>query len=84
MLMSFTVLMIMVRKLLKITHIVTLPEGRFTLQGEQLVQFHAVIDPFQEREDYGIDLYLSVLELITNMAQRMTTLVNFYIYCVSK
>lgn len=66
------------------TDIVTLPEGRFTLQGEQLVQFHAVIDPFQEREDYGIDLYLSVLELITNMARRMTTLVNLYIYCVSK
>ena len=59
------------------TDIVTVPEERFTLQGEQLVQLRAVIDTFQEREDYGIDLYLLVLELITNMVRCMTTLVNF-------
>lgn len=49
------------------TDIVTVFEERFTLQGEQLVQLRAVIDPLQESEDHGIDLYLSVLELITNM-----------------
>ena len=36
------------------TDIVTVPEGRFTLQGEQLVQLRAVIDPFQEKRIMGL------------------------------
>lgn len=45
---------------------VTVPEVNFHLQGHELNQLIAMFDPLQESDNYGIDLYLSVLELVNS------------------
>ena len=43
---------------------ITIPEGRFTLRASELDQLHATVNPLQESENYGIDLYISVLTFL--------------------
>ena len=43
---------------------VTVPEGQFHLQPEGLAELQDSVDPLQESNNYGIDLYLAVLDSI--------------------
>ena len=41
---------------------VTVPQGRFNLS--ELEQLRTIVDPLQESDNYGIDLYLAVIEYL--------------------
>ena len=45
---------------------VIVSQVNFHLQGHELNQLIAMFDPLQESDNYGIDLYLSVLELLNS------------------
>ena len=44
--------------------VVVVPPVRFSLSGEELNQIVAMYDPLQDSDNYGIDLYLSVVGLL--------------------
>ena len=46
---------------------VVVPEGQFTLDQSQLSQLQATINPLEASDNYGIDLYLSVLEYLPSL-----------------
>ena len=46
--------------------IVTVPETRIRLLNEQLLQLSNTVDPLEKSDNYGIDLYLAVLELLSD------------------
>ena len=46
---------------------VTIPQGRFTLQQTELDQLQRTVDPLQQSDNHGIDLYLSVLEYMHSL-----------------
>ena len=43
---------------------VTVPEGQFHLQPAELAELQDSVNPLQESNNYGIDLYLAVLDFI--------------------
>ena len=46
---------------------ITVPEVRFTLSGNQLAALSALIDPLKESNNYGIELYCSVLDHLRSL-----------------
>ena len=48
---------------------VAVPQGRFHLSDQIQLQLHTIVDPLQESDNYGIDLYLAVIEYIHSMYQ---------------
>lgn len=45
---------------------VVVPQVRFSLRGNELNQIVAMYSPLQESDNYGIDLYISVVELLSS------------------
>ena len=48
---------------------VAVPQGRFHLSDQIQLQLHTIVDPLQESDNYGIDLYLAVIEYIHSVYQ---------------
>ena len=48
---------------------VAVPQGRFHLSDQIQLQLHTIVDPLQESDNYGIDLYLTVIEYIHSVYQ---------------
>ncbi len=47
---------------------VNVPRGRFHLSDQAQLQLSSVVDPLQDSDNYGIDLYLSVMEYLHSVA----------------
>ncbi len=45
---------------------VIVPEGNFNLEANELAQLQATVTPLQESDNYGIDLYLTVLDFLSH------------------
>lgn len=46
---------------------VSVPESAITLQVGELSRLHSDINPLQESDNYGIDLYLSAIEFLRTL-----------------
>ncbi len=43
---------------------VTVPDGQFNLEPDELAELQGTVNPLQESNNYGIDLYMAVLDFI--------------------
>lgn len=53
------------------TNSVNVPDGRFRLEAEELAELQYNVNPLEESTNYGIDLYLAVLDFINAHHQQV-------------